>query len=127
MLARRYPVIASSEQAVGDAAIAAGVSTASLQSGLGASVAPETLNLDIAVTLETPEQALAAVQSVFKSVVAANTTNPYLEALAVQPPASATQDPGPPKLLLALGIVVLAAVVAGLAAIIADMLLGEDR
>ncbi|MCB0914143.1 MAG: hypothetical protein KDC23_00360 [Actinobacteria bacterium] len=126
LLARRYPEVAQSDQSVGDAAIAAGVSTATLQSGLTASVAAETLNLSITSTLDTPEQALAAVQSVFKSVVAANADDPYLEALSVQPPARATEDPGPPKLLLALGVVVLAAIVAVLAALIADLLIGGE-
>ena len=127
LLARRYPVVAQSEQSVGDAATAAGVSTGSVQSGLSASVAPETLNLDITVELETASQALAAVQSIFQSVVASNSDDPYLEALSVQPPTQATEVPGPSKLLFAVAVVVLAAALAALVALAAQMLLDRDR
>ena len=127
LLARRYPVVAQSEQSVGAAATAAGVSNASLQSGLLALVTAETLNLTLTVTLDSPTAAVAGVQSVFQSVVAANENDPYLEALSVQPPTVATEVPGPPRFFLALAVVVLAAVVAALAALVASTILGDDR
>lgn len=127
LLARRYPVIAQSEQSVGNAATVAGVSNATLQNGLTALVAAETLNLTLTVTLDSPSAAVAGAQSVFQSVLAANNDDPFLEAIAVQPPTVATELPGPPKLTLALATVVMGAVVAGLAALVAASYFGDDN
>jgi hypothetical protein len=127
LLARRYPVVAQSEQSVGAAATAAGVSNASLQNGLSALVAAETLNLTLTVTLDSSSAAVAGAQSVFQSVLAANTADPFLQAIPVQPPTVAHELPGPPRLFLALVMVVLAAIVAALAAMVAAAYFGDDR
>lgn len=122
LLVERYPAVAQSTPVVGQAATVAGVSGSTLSDGLSAVVQPSSVNLVLSVTLDSGQQAVAATQSIYQSVMAANATDPYLQALEVEAPSNVAQVLGVPKWILAGTVVFLSAVVAILVGLIVEQL-----
>lgn len=127
LLVERYPAIVASSTNLGQAATAAGVSASTVEGGLTTAIAPSTLNLTITVVLDSPTQALNAARSLYLSTMQANTTDPYLQALQIQPPTETGQVSGLPKPILLFAVVVLAGLLAAMVGVVADMVTGARR
>lgn len=123
LLASRYPAVVASETAVGKASIAAGVTPSEVSAGLASEVQPSTLNMVITVTLPNATQAMAASQSLYLSALAANDTDPYLEALQTESPTSAVAVGGIPTVVLLAAVVLLSAVASALVTLFVDQML----
>lgn len=126
LLASRYPAVVASDTAVGQAAIAAGVTPAAVSAGLVSEVVPETLNMTITVSMPDATQALAATQSLYLSALAANSDDPYLEALQTESPTSVTAVGGVPIIVLLAAVVLLSAIAAALVTLFVDQFLGRS-
>jgi hypothetical protein len=127
LLVARYPAVVRSSDSLGAAATAAGVSSATMDAGTSASVEPETLNLVMSVTLDSPQAALSGAQTLYLKTLSANDSDPYMQALQVQPPRTTGTVEG-----MSNSVVLAAVLVAALAASVAvalavDAVLGLRR
>lgn len=124
LLVSRYPAVVRSSDSLGTAATASGVSGSAMSSATLATVEPATLNLVITVSLGSPEAALAGAQSLYLSTLRANASDPYLQAVQVQPPTTSGSVVGVSSGVLIVALAVLSALLAVAAAVAFDALLG---
>ena len=127
LLAQRYPEIVASTDSVKQAATASGLSESEVQAGLSAAIQPGSLNMLLTVKAPTPEQADAAVDSLYKTTLKANEGDTNIKAVAVSAPSASSTPAGVPKKILYAAVVLLAAMVAVVVALIVDQFRSEGR
>ena len=127
LLAQRYPEIVASTDSVKQAATASGLSESEVQAGLSAAIQPGSLNMLLTVKAPTPEQADAAVDSLYKTTLNANEGDTNIKAVAVSAPSASSTPAGVPKKILYAAVVLLAAMVAVVVALIVDQFRSEGR
>ena len=109
------------------AATASGLSESEVQAGLSAAIQPGSLNMLLTVKAPTPEQADAAVDSLYKTTLKANEGDTNIKAVAVSAPSASSTPAGVPKKILYAAVVLLAAMVAVVVALIVDQFRSEGR
>lgn len=119
LLVERYPQVVAASGSIDAAAEAGGVAPSEVTAGLRAVVQPETLNMIVSVQLPSEAQAVAAVESLHRTVLVNNETDPSLRAVTVSGP-DMWSVTGTSKTLVLGAVGIVAAVLACVTALVID-------
>jgi hypothetical protein len=121
LLVQTYPELVASPESVDGAARAADVTVDQVQAGLSTQIAPQTLNLLIAVALSNPQSAQQATQYLTGVAVTAGSKDPFLEPVPVARADLSDSPVGIPRVVLDALVLLLS----GALAVLAGMLLAQ--
>ncbi len=122
LLVETYPELVASPEATSGAATAAGVTASEVSDGLSTQIAARTLNLQIAVSLGSPQRAQTATQHLVDLAVAAGQEDPFLEPVPLAEASLPDAPAGLPRSLLSALAIVISAGIAVLVGVLAAQL-----
>ena len=116
----RFLAYATADATLVDVAGRTGLPYATVSGAVEASIAPETANLTVVVTLQDPAAAQLVARAVTDAVVAFADDDPLVVGTVVAPPVEPTVPAGPPRRLYVAAGVLVAAGLAAAAALLAE-------